>query len=169
MTLRTLATVERYRARSEIEVEVRFTGCAIEEMERRYASSMRNLPPIFTPQCAGDLGERLSGAASSALSAGAAKVVLIGTDCPGISEDILAAAFASLEDDDLVLGPATDGGYYLLGLRQMAPQLFVGIPWSTDAVLRDTLDIARSLHLRVHLLPALPDIDRPEDLIQLIP
>jgi hypothetical protein len=76
----------------------------------------------------------------------------------------MRAAFAALRRKDVVLGPATDGGYWLIGLRRPAPALFSDIPWSTDSVIEQTRDRARSLGLSVHSLEPLPDVDRPEDL-----
>jgi rSAM/selenodomain-associated transferase 2 len=76
----------------------------------------------------------------------------------------MRAAFAALRRKDLVLGPATDGGYWLIGLRRPAPALFADMPWSTNSVLERTLNRARSLGLSVHTLAPLPDVDRPEDL-----
>ena len=91
-------------------------------------------------------------------------VVLIGTDCPDLNAQLIAEAFQALGEHDLVLGPAIDGGYYLIGLRRLIPELFTGIPWSTSAVLRQTLRIAQKLELAVAQLPLLSDVDRPEDL-----
>jgi hypothetical protein len=96
--------------------------------------------------------------------AGMAKVVIVGTDCPGLSEGHAQMAFRALEDNDLVLGPANDGGYYLIGLRRPAAELFGGIPWGTEKVLAQTLKAAQTLALKTFLLEALSDVDRPEDL-----
>jgi uncharacterized protein len=117
----------------------------------------------YHTQCAGDLGAKMLGAFCDSLAAGTG-VVIIGTDCPGIDTHLLAQAFQRLETADLVLGPALDGGYYLIGLRRVIPALFENIAWSTDQVLSQTLAIANRLNLSIHLLPELPDIDRPEDL-----
>jgi rSAM/selenodomain-associated transferase 2 len=73
-------------------------------------------------------------------------------------------AFRSLEDEDLVIGPANDGGYYLIGLRQPTPDLFRGIPWGTEQVLERTLEVARALGIRTELLDRLDDVDRPPDI-----
>ena len=91
-------------------------------------------------------------------------MAIIGTDCPGLRASHLAGAFAALETADVVLGPATDGGYYLLGLRQPQPELFRNKAWSTDSVLADTVADARRLGLRVALLPELRDVDDVDDL-----
>lgn len=115
-------------------------------------------------QPAGDLGARMTAAFDDAFAAGAGRVAIIGTDCPGLRASHLTQALARLETADLVLGPATDGGYYLLGLRQPHPALFQQKAWSTDSVLRDTLADARRLGLRVALLPELRDVDNADDL-----
>ncbi len=96
--------------------------------------------------------------------AGLAKVVIVGTDCPGLSRGMVHEAFLALEENDLVLGPAKDGGYYLIGLRRLAEELFKGIPWGKEKVLSLTLRAAQTLALKTFLLGPLGDVDRPEDL-----
>ena len=115
-------------------------------------------------QADGDLGERMTAAFAAAFAAGASRVAIIGTDCPGLRADHLTQAFALLAEHDVVLGPATDGGYYLLGLRQPQPELFQNKEWSTATVLSDTVADARRLGRRVALLPELRDVDTAEDL-----
>ncbi|MEO1147370.1 MAG: TIGR04283 family arsenosugar biosynthesis glycosyltransferase [Cyanobacteria bacterium J06638_22] len=118
----------------------------------------------YQPQAAGDLGDRLIAAMSGAFAAGATTVAFIGIDCPGIDAALLDAAFRALETADMVLGPADDGGYYLIGLRRPLPDLFQGIDWGTAVVRQQTEAIAQSLTLSSHLLKPLNDIDRPDDL-----
>ncbi|WP_373542616.1 TIGR04283 family arsenosugar biosynthesis glycosyltransferase [Chamaesiphon sp.] len=118
---------------------------------------------IYEVQGDGDLGVRMNRSISLACQS-ADRVVLIGTDCPGLTTEILTQAFEMLLDRDLVLGAAVDGGYYLIGMCQPQPELFVGIDWSTDRVLHQTIDIANRLNLAIGYLPTLADIDRPEDL-----
>lgn len=115
-------------------------------------------------QPAGDLGHRMLTAFRHSFAQGAAAVVIIGTDCPGLATQHLEEAYAALQTHELVLGPATDGGYYLLGMNAEWPTLFENKAWSTDSVLTDTLADATRLGLRVHLLPELRDIDTIEDL-----
>ena len=115
-------------------------------------------------QAAGDLGQRMAAAFDAAFAAGAGRVVIIGTDCPGLTAALLGEAVAHLVHHDAVLGPATDGGYYLLGLRRPVPELFVNKAWSTASVLADTLADAKQLQLSVALLPELQDVDTVEDL-----
>jgi rSAM/selenodomain-associated transferase 1 len=114
-------------------------------------------------QSGSDLGERMSRAFEFLFSKGYEKVVIIGTDCPSVTSTQLKTAFRSLETAELVIGPATDGGYYLMGMNQFYPGLFESIPWSTDQVLELTLDIADKLGLEYDLLSVLSDIDTLDD------
>jgi uncharacterized protein len=136
---------------------------AVDEMEAWLKSRLPE-DARFVPQCEGDLGQRLVGAVDAELQRGAKHVFLIGGDCPGISRGYLAEADEELSKSDLVIGPATDGGYVLLGLKSQRPCLFENIAWSTPAVLDQTLAAARRLLLRVRLLPTLEDIDDAESL-----
>ena len=114
-------------------------------------------------QVGGDLGERMRNAFVAHLESGMEKVVLIGTDCPSLEGIHLVQAFEALEHSDLVLGPARDGGYYLIGMKRRADFLFEGITWSSELVLSQTLILAVEQGLRSSLLPILEDIDSPED------
>jgi len=120
--------------------------------------------PWRVQPAAGSLGERMAHAFAEAFAAGAGHVVIIGTDCPGLTADILHQAFAQLATHDLVVGPATDGGYYLLGMNKLHHTLFTNKQWSTDTVLSATLADAEHLGLRVAQLPTLADIDSASDL-----
>jgi hypothetical protein len=115
------------------------------------------------PQPGGDLGERMHGAFERAFSEGARSAVIVGSDCPGIDAALLRQAYRALEGNDLVLGPAADGGYYLIGLRRPASALFQGIEWGTGSVLRRTVEKAREAGMGLHLLRELRDVDRPAD------
>lgn len=113
-----------------------------------------------------DLGQRMAHCVAALLARPDTDyVVLIGTDCPVLSTEYLRAALNALQDgQDCVLGPARDGGYVLIGLRQPIPALFQGIEWSTATVLDQTLDRIASLKLRVTLLEELWDVDVSSDL-----
>jgi len=111
-----------------------------------------------------DLGERMEFAFEQAFTKGNSPVVIIGTDCPGISQELLEQALAALQDHDAVLGPARDGGYYLLGLKRPFNAVFRGIQWSTDTVAQDTINVLKSHALTVQLLPVLIDVDTEQDL-----
>jgi len=112
-----------------------------------------------------DLGERMKNAFNSSFTAGYEKIIIIGTDCPGINKSILENAFMALNNLDIVIGPATDGGYYLLGMKKEYPFLFQNIEWSTDKVLQQTIDLCNKNRLSYFLLPELSDIDEEKDLI----
>ncbi len=117
----------------------------------------------FRAQGEGDLGERLEHAFREALRR-SRKAVVVGTDAPELDGEVVRTAFQALDAADLVVGPSLDGGYYLLGLRRWAPELFRDIPWSTSEVLRTTLRRAEELGLRIVLLDPLRDVDTVEDL-----
>lgn len=121
--------------------------------------------PIYLPQAeAADLGERMRVAFAEAFAAGFRRVVIIGSDLPELSAGLLRRAFARLETHAAVLGPARDGGYWLLGLREMIGAVFVDVPWSTDRVLARTLEILREAGSEPALLETLGDVDEAADL-----
>ncbi len=113
------------------------------------------------PQGAGDLGARLTRAFADAFADGCPHVTVIGSDCPYVTAADIRAALAALEQagPELVLGPATDGGYWLLGLRAPHPEVFASIDWSTSQVRTQTLARAYSAGLRVIELRELSDVD----------
>ncbi len=118
--------------------------------------------PLRT-QPAGDLGARMHGILQVLLEEGAARACVIGTDCPEIDAAYVEAAFAGLDQADVVLGPAEDGGYGLIALKQPEESLFADIPWGSDVVLQQTLAHAAAADLEVQLLPTIWDVDTPED------
>lgn len=120
----------------------------------------------FHPQSPGNLGDRLEAAFRWAFQE-SDRVLVIGTDAPGVDAKGMEAALRTLDEADLALGPALDGGYYLLGLRDPTPELFREIPWSTAEVLEATRARARELGLEEVLLPPLRDVDTREDLMRL--
>lgn len=109
-----------------------------------------------------DLGERMKNAFHSGFKSGYEKVVIIGSDLFDIQQEDLKKAFLILDDHDYVIGPAKDGGYYLLGMTKYTPELFIDKEWSTERVLRQTLDELEQERLK--LLPVRNDIDTFEDL-----
>jgi rSAM/selenodomain-associated transferase 1 len=119
---------------------------------------------LYLPQSAGDLGARMEAAFRAAFGAGAERVVIIGSDLPDLSAALLRRALAALETHPAVLGPARDGGYYLLGMRTMIPGIFTGIPWSTPEVLAHTLARLRAAGIEPALLEPLSDVDEADDL-----
>jgi rSAM/selenodomain-associated transferase 1 len=159
MTAHTLREARRVTSLRSIHLEVRFTGSDAAAMASRYGQG------VYTEQGGGDLGMRLAAAVADTFAAMAGSVVLIGSDCPGLTADILQSAFDALAGGDMVVGPADDGGYYLLGLTRPVLQVFEHIEWGTSRVLQQTLAAAAEVGLAAHRLPTLLDLDRPEDLI----
>lgn len=117
----------------------------------------------FQMQPSGPLGYRLRTALARHFGYGARRVIMIGSDCPGVDRDVILRAFAALEHHHVVLGPASDGGYYLIGMKAVHPALFRGIHWSSSTVLRETQAVARGLHLSCHSLRLLRDVDTLAD------
>lgn len=115
------------------------------------------------PQRGATLGDRLAEATGAAFADGAQRVVVIGTDSPWLRASDVEAAFGALGHADAVVGPAADGGYYLIGLARPAPQLFTGIAWGSASVYEATLATARRLGLRVQALAVGYDLDTVED------
>lgn len=115
------------------------------------------------PQGEGDLGARLTRAFASTFANGAERVVIIGSDCPEVKTADIRTAWKELQTHDLVVGPAVDGGYWLIGLRTPGADLFRDINWSSDQVLAQTLAQARKQALRSQVLRILTDIDTEED------
>jgi rSAM/selenodomain-associated transferase 1 len=122
-----------------------------------------NSPHFLKIQKGSDLGEKMKNAFDEAFSMGFQKAVIIGTDCPELTSDLLSQAFENLNCYDLVIGPAEDGGYYLLGMKVCHPYLFENIEWSTSKVFSRTLEQANLHHLNTSLLPTLHDIDEEKD------
>jgi rSAM/selenodomain-associated transferase 1 len=113
-------------------------------------------------QIKGGLGEKMATAFQQAFENGA-PVLIVGSDCAQLTPDILLSAIESLNKNDVVIGPAEDGGYYLLGMNRFLPELFRGISWSTEQVFPQTLTILEKLGASYGLLPTLSDIDYEED------
>lgn len=116
------------------------------------------------PQGPGDLGQRLRRVVDREFAAGCRHLVVVGSDCPALCPEDVQRAFALLESADVVIGPATDGGYYLLGLRTALPALFESIAWGSSQVAQQTRDHAREAGLRVAELAVRQDLDRYEDI-----
>lgn len=114
-------------------------------------------------QPTGDLGERMLIAFAERFDAGATKAVIIGSDCLTITADHIRLAFAALDQADVVIGPATDGGYYLLGMKQLHPFLFENMPWSQPELRQLTEGAIRQNGLTHELLDELTDIDEWAD------
>ncbi len=159
MTEHTLYRVRRVETEQGCSVEVRYDGA-----DRRTVRDWLGDHFILRHQGGGDLGQRMARAVRDAFQAGMRRVIVVGTDCPGLTTGYMKEALSSLEGHIAVLGPANDGGYYLIGLNRYIPELFEGVDWGTAQVLEQTLARAARLGIESKLLALLDDIDRPEDL-----
>ncbi|MBM4127816.1 MAG: glycosyltransferase [Nitrospira sp.] len=119
-------------------------------------------------QAGDNLGARMNHAFETLFARGYTRGLIVGTDTPSLPLERYQQALTALESHDLVLGPALDGGYYLIGLNRPIPDLFTGIPWSTKQVLALTQEKARALGLKAALLESWRDVDTISDLDELI-
>lgn len=159
LTQHVVACAREAAITSQASLQVHFQGGSKEKMMDWLGAGI-----TYHPQKGNDVGERMREAFRQTLSNGACKVVLVGSDIPGLTPRILEQAFEALESSQVVLGPASDGGYYLIGLREDKPDLFFGIPWGTGDVMQSTLERVAKLGLKLKLLERLQDVDRPQDL-----
>lgn len=159
MTESILRQAEVLQSRLPLSVEIYFTGGSEALMQAWLGTTL-----AYHQQQGADLGGRMLSGFERAFARGRSRVVVVGSDCPEIDEEILAQAFQLLQQSEVVLGPAADGGYYLIGLSRLIPELFSNIAWGTGEVLAKTQQLARSLSLQVSYLPLLRDVDTPEDL-----
>jgi hypothetical protein len=159
MTEHTLARVRELARKRSVSIEVRYEGGSERLMGWWLGQDLS-----YCHQGSGGLGARLTRAFHDAFETGMERVVITGADCPGLTAEVIERAFAALRHSDVVLGPAYDGGYYLIGLRRPTPELFAGVSWGTGDVLKQTRQIIERLGLSSVLLEPLDDVDRPEDL-----
>ena len=143
----------------QLKAEVHFDGGDLKKMNAWVPSGV-----ICRKQYPGSLGDRLQSSFTQGITAGYDRIIIVGADCPFLSWKIVEKGFNYLKKRDLVLGPAQDGGYYLIGLSRGVSRLWSGVSWGTEFVLEQTLRKANELGLSFSLLPTLTDIDRPEDL-----
>ena len=115
-------------------------------------------------QAGEDIGQRMNHALTTVLNRGYSSALLVGTDIPDLSTQTYTHAQKALQSNDVVFGPTKDGGYYLIGIKKPAPELFAAIPWSTDRVLTQSLAQAERLGFTVALLDPKRDIDTVDDL-----
>lgn len=111
-----------------------------------------------------DLGERMRNAFASGFEQGYQKIVIIGTDCFELTPEIIKQSFERLDHHDTVIGPALDGGYYLLGMKKLIPEVFRNKAWSTESVCTETMKDFERLNLGYSLSPPLRDVDEVKDL-----
>ncbi len=164
MTERTVTTVMNLAQKKALDMYVCYEGGSQMLMSRWLGQRV----PLFR-QGQGDLGKRMLTAFEESFRAGAERVVLIGTDLPGLSGNIIESAFDELGRHDVVLGPTDDGGYYLIALKVPQPGLFEYMTWGTGTVLSETMERTRNLRLSTALVQPLHDVDRPEDIAALGP
>ncbi|HEV8335595.1 MAG TPA: TIGR04282 family arsenosugar biosynthesis glycosyltransferase [Candidatus Polarisedimenticolia bacterium] len=126
--------------------------------------SARQGAALLAAQQGLDLGERLAKAFEERFSAGSRQVVVLGSDSPHLPPERIVRAFDQLETHQVVVGPARDGGYYLMGATRLHPELFRAIPWGTAQVYRETVRRARQEGITLASLPAWDDVDTPEAL-----
>jgi rSAM/selenodomain-associated transferase 2/rSAM/selenodomain-associated transferase 1 len=158
LTEETLKKAKKISAYQDIEVEVCFEGGNELKMRRWLGSDI-----MLSQQVSGDLGERMYSAFLEAFKSGCRRVVLLGTDIPQLTPDHLKQAFDALHEHDIVLGPSTDGGYWLMGLNKPT-DLFKEINWGTENVLDQTVARAKEQNIGFHQLKPLTDIDTVDDL-----
>lgn len=153
-------TLEKIKALENIEIEL---CCAPNRNSMFFLDCENNFPVRLTDQLGDELGERMAFTCSQALQT-SNKVILVGTDCPELSMQDIESAFQALDTHDAVIGPAADGGYVLIGLKQFSAELFSGFSWGTDTVLEQTRSVLKKLDWSWHELETRHDLDRPEDL-----
>jgi rSAM/selenodomain-associated transferase 1 len=159
MTEHLMKSVSDFLTERLASVQVHFEGAHKDDMKNWLGPGWD-----FVPQTEGHIGERMEQAFRAGFSQGFSLVVLIGSDCPGITANIISSAFACLKTHEVVIGPAADGGYYLIGMKHLTRELFAGISWGTDRVLSQTLQKLNTLRKTYQLIQELHDVDRPDDL-----
>jgi rSAM/selenodomain-associated transferase 2/rSAM/selenodomain-associated transferase 1 len=160
MAERAVRTARAAMAGKNVDVEICFTGGDEQKMREWLGADLR-----YSLQVGHDLGQRMANAFQLGFHEGYRRVVLIGTDCPELTGNILDKAFALLEQRDVVIGPAHDGGYYLIGMARACLRAFTAIPWGTAKVLQATLDALRDAGTSWALVDRLVDVDTAEDLV----
>ncbi len=151
LTERTVVTLRR----SDCPVTIAFTGADRIAFERWLGHDI-----TLIEQVGGDLTAKLLACLHPA------PVIFFGADTPNLTSDHVARAIEALQSHDVVIGPAEDGGYYLIGMRTPRPELLVNMPWSTEQVLPETLSRLKRGNMQHFLLETLSDCDRPEDLMR---
>ena len=159
LVLHTLRSARSLCQSQKVELEIRFAGGDEDRMRHWLGEGW-----LCRAQCDGDLGQRMAGAFADSFIEGSFATVIIGSDCPTLTPEIIAASFDSLKTNPVVFGPATDGGYCLVGMTGPVPELFQGVAWGTETVLARSLQILERMGISPARLQPLDDLDRPEDL-----
>ncbi len=160
---RTKAAVARFKLPLD-----RYLACAPSSAHVFFKIMEERQSVKLIEQIGDDVGARMSQTFETLFVRGYKRVLIVGTDVPTLPLEHYKQAFALLESHDLVLGPALDGGYYLIGLNRSIPDLFTDIPWSTERVLQRTQEKAQALGLTMALIAPWRDVDTTEDLKALI-
>ena len=163
LTEKAITTARAFTQGRGIELDFHFEGGNANKMSQWLGPGM-----VFSQQEPGSLGERMHATFLKSFKSGLQRVVLTGTDIPGLSVDLLDKAFKALISHDVVIGPSTDGGYWLIGMKRPV-NLFRDIDWGTETVFKKTIALAKKQGLGVRLLDPLTDIDTVEDLEGLPP
>jgi len=156
LLLKTLALTKELE---DIDIEL---CCTPDRNTLFFLECENNFPITLSNQQGVELGERMAYSLSVALQTHD-KVVVIGTDCPDLDKTYITQAFNTLNDKDVVIGPAADGGYVLLGLKIFSIDLFTGFNWGSDSVLNQTREVLNKLSCSYEELGIMHDLDRPED------
>lgn len=151
--------LQRFCRKNNAIFEVRFYGGNQQDMEQWLGKNI-----VIRAQHGKDLGEKMYQAFCQSFNEGSQYCIITGADCPQVSEDILHLTFLHLKSVPLVIGPAADGGYYLIAMTKRLRAIFDGISWGSSRVLQQTLDVAQKASIRYQLLPVLHDVDLPQDL-----
>ncbi|MDJ0622515.1 MAG: TIGR04282 family arsenosugar biosynthesis glycosyltransferase [Desulfocapsaceae bacterium] len=163
MTLSICEKIKDIAAKRPCHTRIYYTGCSVGEIKNLLGKSFS-----YQQQQRGNLGQRMCAAISQHLGKYHA-IILVGADCPAVDGDILLDGMEKLRDSHAVIGPAFDGGYYLIGVRgdvakSSLAHIFSNISWGSAKVCEQTLERMTTLNMRYQLLPKLHDIDTPEDL-----
>ena len=150
-------TVQRLGSINSVDTFMAFAPKNSEEYFIKFGLELMALPE-------GDLGDRMFYAMNLAMRKGYEKAVLVGVDIPNLSESIILSSFELLSDNDLVFGPATDGGYYLVGFKRPIKEIFEGVEWSTEHTLTQSMEVARENGYSMAFTNTLSDVDTPEDI-----
>ncbi len=164
MTTHMIDQIRPLAKRYHVQVSVWYEGGDEDRMVRWLGADW-----CFIPQISGDIGQRMAYALRQSAASGFDSVILIGADIPDLTTAILVDAFDRLQHDEMVFGPAEDGGYYLIGLQtkclgNVDPMIFSHIHWGHSSVLTETINRIEHSGLAYSLLPCLGDVDQPEDL-----
>ena len=157
-----LKTLELTKKLKDFDIEL---CCAPDRNTSFFLGCEKDFPISLSNQEGADLGERMAFSFSISLQT-YEKVVVIGTDCPDIDTDYITQAFTALDESDAVIGPASDGGYVLLGLSKFSIEIFTDISWGSDKVFSQTKQALEKLPWSFKELGIMHDLDRPEDLLR---